>query len=106
MIDELLPVGSIVNIRFSKDKYMILGYYVNDRDTKERYDYIAVEYPIGLTSLNDVAGFSASRVKKVLHKGLETDNSKKFLINLKKEVDKAKLNKTVVQTQNITELDK
>jgi len=104
MTDELLPVGSIVRIRFSKLKYMIVGYYVNDIETKERYDYVAVNYPIGLLSVDDVAGFSADYVKKVLHRGLETENSKKFLTDLKREVEKAKANKTVVQADNIQKL--
>ena len=105
MTDELLPVGSIVRIRFSKLKYMIVGYYVNDIETKERYDYVAVNYPIGLLSVDDVAGFSADYVKKVLHRGLETENSKKFLTDLKREVEKAKVNNTVVQKESINKVE-
>ena len=104
MTDELLPVGSIVKIRFSKNKYMIMGYYVNDLEKQEKYDYVAVEYPIGLLSLNDVAGFSADYVKQVLHKGFETEESKEFLTKLKEEISKAEENKTVVQAQNIQRL--
>ena len=104
MKDGLLPVGSIVKIRFSKKKYMILGYYVGTMDKKDRYDYVAVEYPIGLTSLNDVAGFSEDYVKHVLHRGLETENSKKFLASLKAEVAKANKNNSAVKEQTINKL--
>ena len=105
MTEELLPVGSIVRIRFSKLKYMIVGYYVNDLESKEKYDYVAVNYPIVLITVNDVAGFSAKNVKEVLHRGLETENSKKFLTNLKLEVDKAKNNNTAVQSENVQNLN-
>ena len=105
MTEELLPVGSIVRIRFSKLKYMIVGYYANDHESKEKYDYVAVNYPIGLITINDVVGFSEKNVKEVLHRGLETENSKKFLINLKLEVDKAKNNNTAVQSEIVQNLN-
>ena len=105
MTEELLPVGSIVKIRFSKLKYMIIGYYTSDVNTKEKYDYVAVDYPIGLITMNDVAGFPMKNVKEVIHKGLETEDSKKFLTDLKREVDKAKLNNTVVQVVDDQKID-
>ena len=105
MTEELLPVGSIVKIRFSKNKYMILGYYVSDLETKEKYEYVAVEYPIGLININDVSGFPAKYVKKVLYRGLETENSKEFLINLKKEAEKSKVNNTVVKKESINKIE-
>lgn len=104
MTDELLPVGSIVKIRFSKKKYMIMGYYVSNPENKEIYDYVAVEYPIGLLSINDVAGFPADYVKHVIHKGYENEEGKEFLTKLKEEIAKSEKNKTVVQAQNIQRL--
>jgi hypothetical protein len=102
--NELLPVGSLVKIRFSKEKYMIMGYYVNDQEKKENYEYVAVTYPLGLLTLNDVAGFDGNMIKQVIHKGYETEESKSFLKELKEEVEELKAKEKNINYQNIEHL--
>lgn len=75
---ELLPVGSIVNIRLSKEKYMIMGFYTKDANTNEIYDYSAVVYPYGLVNLNDVTMFNKDLIKKVVYRGLDSEEDKLF----------------------------
>lgn len=76
--NELLPVGSIVNIRFSKGKYMIIGFYTKDANTNEIYDYSAVVYPYGLINLNDVTMFNKDLIKKVVYRGFDSEEDKLF----------------------------
>lgn len=66
---DFLPVGSIVSIRFSKEKYMIMGFCTIDAKTKKVYDYSAVRYPVGFESLDNVCMFNRLVVKKVHHLG-------------------------------------
>ena len=80
-IINYLPVGSVVKIRFSKVDLMIIGFYTKDEEGK-LYDYCAVEYPIGLYNMNNLIMFNNDVVKKVIHKGYETEEDKKFKSDL------------------------
>jgi len=71
--ENFLPVGSIVSIRFSKEKYMIIGFCTIDGKTKKVYDYSAVRYPVGFESLDNVCMFNRMVVKKVYHLGYIND---------------------------------
>jgi hypothetical protein len=85
---DLLPVGSIVKIRFSKKLYMITGFYTKDSEDNI-YDYSAVEYPIGFHSFEDIQFFQRDYVKTLINLGFVTDKEKEFKSNIKK-VDKKK----------------
>ncbi len=75
--EDLLPVGSIVNIRLDERLYMILGYFgVSDKDHNV-YDYIAVEYPYGYVG-NKMTMFNKKYIKRIIHKGYETDDIEKL----------------------------
>ncbi len=83
---DLLPVGSIVKIRFSKKLYMIMGFYTKNAEGNI-YDYSAVEYPLGFYNLNDIVFFNREYVKSLVNLGHVTDREKEFKANIKK-VDK------------------
>ncbi len=90
MNKDLLPIGSIVKIRFSKMEFMIFGYYIKDKESEEVYDYVAITYPWGLLNLNDMAVFDRDLVKKVIHMGYVNEEEIKFKKELKEDKEKGK----------------
>lgn len=84
---DLLPVGSIVKIRFSKVQFMIIGFYMLD-ENGIKHDYAAVEYPVGMHSFDNIAFFDRKLVKKVINMGYICDREISFKQRLKENVNK------------------
>ena len=78
----LLPVGTLVKLRMSKEKYCIIGFGVNDKNTGRIYDYAAVTYPIGLQSLDDTVAFDEGMIKRVIHIGYVTPEDMEYRQNV------------------------
>lgn len=87
---DLLPIGTIVKVRFSKMDFMIFGYYIKDNAKDDVYDYVALTYPWGLLNLNDMAVFDRDLVKKVVHMGYVNKEEINFKKELKEEKEKGK----------------
>ena len=86
MENNLLPVGSIVKVRFDKGKYCITGFYPIDKKSGKVYDYAAVEYPIGLVNFENTVAFDSGRVKEVVKMGYQTEEDKEFRQEIYNEV--------------------
>ena len=84
MEEKYLPIGSIVNLKSSDKKIMIIGYYsVEYNDMIEVYDYIGCLYPEGLLLKNNLISFNHEDITTCLFKGYKDDSfnimNKKFL---------------------------
>ena len=88
---DILPVGSVVSIRFSKEKYMIIGFCTIDEETKKIYDYSAVRYPIGFESLNNINMFNKEVIKKIYHFGFFNDEHKEYEKKIKEALENKKM---------------
>ena len=99
MNKDLLPVGTIVKIRLSKQEYMIMGFYIKNPDSDKVYDYSAVIYPEGLMSLDDVVVFDRDYIKKVVHLGYVDDEEIKFKKEINELAEAAKQGKS--HTSNV-----
>ena len=72
---NLLPIGSVVTIRFNNDvKLMITGYSPVDSKNNKIYDYMAVIYPFGFDSYGNTIVFDRDVIKKVHFIGYKTDD--------------------------------
>ena len=76
--NDFLPVGTVVSIRFNPNKFMIMGFCTIEGNTKKMYDYCAVLYPSGFTSIDETFMFNRDIVKKVHHLGYVTEEEKEF----------------------------
>lgn len=88
--NDFLPVGSIVSLRFNRNKFMIMGYGTIDGETKEVYDYVAVQYPVGLISLDNVVMVNRPFVKKIYHTGYVSEEYNNFSKAVKEAMEKRK----------------
>lgn len=90
MNKDLLPVGTIVKVRFSKVEYMIFGFYIKDPNAEKPFDYCALPYPWGLLNLNDMVAFDRDVIKKVVHMGYVSEEEKQYKQELEEERKKGK----------------
>lgn len=83
---EMLPLGTVVALdEKERIKMVIAGYYMKKQDGKT-YDYVGVLYPYGMAMENATALFDEGQIKKVLHRGYETEKSRVFCETLPKLV--------------------
>ena len=84
MIDDLLPIGSVVGIKDNDKKMMIFGIKQKDIDSGETYDYIGVMYPEGNLSPDYQFLFNTDMISEVFFLGYESEERDYFINNLKK----------------------
>ena len=82
---NLLPLGSIVTIKNSMAKMMILGYYLIDKKDNKCYQYAGVIYPSGIPETNNFVLFNNKDIKEVIFKGYSTPESEAVLSELFKK---------------------
>ena len=86
---DYLPVGSVVLLKKGSKPVSIMGYKVvssddnfynenNGKNKEQVFDYCGVLYPEGLIGINVLCMFNHENIKKVLHVGYTTDESKEF----------------------------
>lgn len=85
---DLLPLGSVIQVRFNSDKFIIIGFYPKNTKDGKTYDYALVRYPEGLVDLDDSIVANRDLVKRVIHMGYISEAEKKFKEDLQKEANK------------------
>lgn len=80
MEDRILPLGSVVYLRNSKDKVLVIcrGAIYGDEGEKEEYfDYLGCQYPSGLDK-DQTIFFNEESIDEVLFEGYVDDNEKRL----------------------------
>ena len=72
-MNKVLPIGAVVLLKEAQKPLMIVGYKPTGID-KEEKDYMGVLYPIGYTSLNEIAGFNHKDIEEILYEGYINNN--------------------------------
>ena len=69
-MEKILPIGSIVYLKSSKHKIMIInrGVQIEVEEEIQMFDYSACHYPAGL-SLDKIVYFNTENIDKVLFEG-------------------------------------
>lgn len=74
MNDRVLPIGSIVTVKGNPTRLMIVGYLVENKETKKMYDYCACLFPNGLDVNNNVL-FNMEDIDVVFFVGYQNKKS-------------------------------
>jgi len=90
MIDELLPIGSVIAIKESQKKFMITGIKQILPDEKLEYDYIGVLYPEGSLGNGTNILFNHDNIEEVIFKGYESPERDDFIALLNETYEKLK----------------
>lgn len=76
---ELLPVGTVIQIKGLEDKLMIIGLMqMRDGDQSILYDYSAVLYPEGLINSDENYLFNKDQIIRVYHCGYIDDEGRAY----------------------------
>lgn len=78
---EFLPMGSIVRLKESKKRLMIIGRLQKRTDAEKVFDYLAIFYPIGCVD-NNVVLFDEADIGELVFRGycdIEEQEFVKFL---------------------------
>ena len=76
-MNELLPIGSLVILENISKPVMILSYLPEHKGRV--FDYLGVFYPVGLVSNKSAMIFNQSGIEKLIVKGYEDEDCRKFL---------------------------
>ena len=89
--EKYLPIGTVVLLKEATKRVMITGYASISPDTGEKvFDYSGCIFPEGFFDYNQVCVFDHEQISEVFYKGLEDDEEKEFMVNLKEEIERVK----------------
>jgi len=94
---KYLPLGSIVELKESYQKIMIIGYSQVDMIDKNIYDYNACLYPDGVISSKFNILFNHDDINKIYVLGLVDNETKQFLDNIEKFIGTDAENKKLIE---------
>ena len=77
MNSTYLSIGTVLMLRGEGKKVMVIGYLGTDDNGKE-VDYMAVTYPEGYMSAENIVGFNKNEVLQILHEGYRDVEQERF----------------------------
>ena len=80
MINQLLPVGSVITLKGATKKLLIIGITVERQEDNRVYDYIAVPYPEGYIDGETMFLFFHKDIEEVNYIGFVDAESQTFRI--------------------------
>lgn len=83
-----LPMGSIVRLKGSNKKLMIIGRQQKRTDTNKIFDYLAIFYPIG-TIDNNVILFNEEDIDELVFRGYCDIEEQEFVKFLNSSIEQA-----------------
>ena len=87
--DKYLPIGSVVNIKGSQKRIMIIGFCAMTGDKPNKiFDYSGCTYPEGLVASNKTILFDHDQIEKICCKGPVDNEEIEFKKQLKALVAK------------------
>ena len=69
MYKDLLPIGSVVQLKDTEAKLVITGRIISDERMERIFDYVGVLYPLGISADNDQYFFNRETIETVYHVG-------------------------------------
>lgn len=94
MLEQVLPVGSVVLLEDAVKRIMVLGYQQSPTESFERiYDYIGCTYPEGFIGAEELIMFDHSQIEHIFAIGLQNEEQLAFRADLERELDRLNLRK-------------
>ena len=82
-IDELLPIGSVVNVLDYEHRVMIIGIKQISLEDNHEYDYAAVPYPEGQIGIESQVLFNNEDISNVSFVGYQDSERFAFIEQIK-----------------------
>ena len=94
MLEQVLPIGTVVMLKGAIKRIMILGYQQSStQDMQKIYDYIGCSYPEGFIGAENMLMFDHSDIDHIYTLGLQNDEQVSFRKDLEAELDRLGLRK-------------
>lgn len=94
MLEQVLPVGTVVMLKGGMKKLMIMGYQQSATESLIKvYDYIGCEYPEGFIDTEDLVLFDHSDIEHIFALGLQNEEQIAFRKDLENEINRLNLKK-------------
>lgn len=71
--NDLLPIGTVVTLRFVEQAIMIYGRKQQQEDKDKIWDYVACPYPQGHISDESNIFFNHKQIREIIFKGFESE---------------------------------
>lgn len=84
MFEGMLPIGSVVLLKDSEKRVMIIGVLQKqiDKDSEKIWDYSAVLYPEGAVGPDKMFLFDSSQIDKVYAVGYQDEEQFEFKVKI------------------------
>ena len=84
MEQKMLSIGTIVLLKKSKKRILIIGYFPQEYNDSKVYDYSGVPFPEGLVDSRKILMFYHNQIEKVYHNSLWDDEVREFMNRIQK----------------------
>lgn len=94
MLEQVLPIGTVVMLKGGIKRLMIVGYQLSSADdTSKVYDYAGCLYPEGFMGAEKMLMFDHSQIEHIFAMGLQNPEQMAFRKELEAELDRQGLRK-------------
>lgn len=90
MESEFLPVGSVVLLNDATRPVVVIGFSVVEKGERKVWDYLGCAYPVGVVGTDNNLLFQRNQIEKVISRGYEDDECKKFLKMMNNQYEELK----------------
>lgn len=89
VIENILPIGSVVQLKDIDVRILISGYCsVTADDPAYTWDYSGFIFPLGYSGVDSVISFDASQIERVVTYGFQDEEQMRYIEELKIAMDK------------------
>jgi len=85
--ENLLPIGTVVQIKESPSWVMVIGYYPIDKKTERTFTYLGTVYPVGLGISNQAMMLDHESIEKIQFEPTQSDEAASYCSSLKTLVE-------------------
>ncbi len=78
-MEQMLPIGTIVLLKESTKRILIIGFFPQEYNDSKLYDYSGVPYPEGLIDSRKILLFNHKQIGKICHMSLEDEEEEIFM---------------------------
>lgn len=83
-LEKYVPIGTVVKLKKHPGSFMIIGFKQLNQNNEEN-DYLACEYPYGISKDKNLISFNHDVIDKVYHIGMVNDLEIKYKNDLNSE---------------------
>lgn len=85
-LEGLLPLGSVILLKNSSKRLMVMGYLQQESETGKVWDYVGLPFPEGYMGSDRTYLFSHAQIERIFFIGFQDEEQFAFSAHLEKAV--------------------